>query len=148
MERARHEQAGELAVRACGGLKADRGEAADLPEQLSQEPHQLQAPLAEVPRIERVRLGEAREPRGPLVDLGVVLHRARAEGVEADLDRMVEVAEAVEMSQQVELAHLGEMRSGASRRGGRQGRLACGSPPRGIGWRGKADGAPSRARRL
>jgi hypothetical protein len=54
MEGTRHEQPRQLPVRASRGLQAHRREAADLLEQLREQPHELQAALAERLGIERV----------------------------------------------------------------------------------------------
>ncbi len=58
-----HQHAGQLAVRAGRGLQRHGRHPADLLQLLGQQPHQLQRSLRQRLRIERVRLGQAREPR-------------------------------------------------------------------------------------
>ena len=41
--------------------------------------------------LERMRKGQARQSRGLFVDLGIILHRARAERVKARVHRIVEL---------------------------------------------------------
>ena len=52
-------------------------------EPLLELPEQLERALGDRVGRQRVELGEAGQAGGPLVDLGVVLHGARAERVEA-----------------------------------------------------------------
>ena len=101
-----HEHPGQLAVGARRRLQRDRIEPADLPEQLGEQPHQLERALRQGLRVERMRLGQPGQPRRPLVDLRVVLHRARPERIEVQVDRLVEVRQPVVVAQQLELAHL------------------------------------------
>jgi hypothetical protein len=91
--RARHEHPGELAVRPGGRLEAERREAADLLQQVGEEPHELQASLRDRLGIERMGLGEPWQAGGPFVHLRVVLHRARPERIEVQVNRLVEVGE-------------------------------------------------------
>src|SRR5687767_2894397 len=49
---------------------------------------------------------EAREPRGPLVDFGVVFHRARPERIKLRVDAEVPLREPEEMPESLWLAHL------------------------------------------
>ena len=72
--------------------------------------------------------GQARQGRQPLVPLGVVLHRARAERIEVRVDRHVERRQIRVVPDDVELAQLGQgrrrgrqMRSGISDESGRSG---------------------------
>ena len=57
---------------------------------------------------ERMERGEAGQSGGPLVDLGVVLHRARAERVEARVDRVVELRQVDEVADDLGLVELGQ----------------------------------------
>ena len=68
--------AGQLAVGAGRRLEGEGVHAGDLAEVALERLHDLQAPLDEVGRGERVRGRERGEGRQALVDLGVVLHRA------------------------------------------------------------------------
>jgi hypothetical protein len=145
VEGAGHQHAGQLAVGAGRGLEADGREAGDLLEQLGQQPHELQAALAEGLRVEWMRVRQPRQPRGPLVDLGVVLHRAGAERVEPEVDGVVEVGKAVEVAQEVELADLRQARcAGAQDRCG-QLRLPGGPLTSLVGGGREADGTSLRA---
>ena len=60
--------------------------------------------------LERVRRGEAGQPRHALVDLGVVLHGAGAERVEAEVDRGVPGGQAREVAHDLDLGELGQAR--------------------------------------
>ena len=70
------EDAGQLAVGARSRLQADGREATDLAELLLERPQQLERALGQRIRGQRMELREAGPPSRPLVDLGVVLHRA------------------------------------------------------------------------
>ena len=144
----RHEHAGQLAVRAGRGLQADGVEAADLLEELGQQPHQLEASLAQRLGVERMRLGQPGQPRGPLVDLRVVLHRARPERIEVQVDRLVQVGEPVEVAEHVELAHLRQPRCLVAQDRCGQRRLPGGALARAIRRRREANGTSSGTRAL
>jgi hypothetical protein len=105
-----------------GGLEADRGEAGDLGQHLLQLAHQLERALGVRLGLVGVELGEAGEAGDRLVDLRVVLHRAGAERVDVDVDRVVLLAEAREVPDHVDLAHLGPVEPVALELG-REGRL-------------------------
>jgi len=83
---AHQHQAGQLALAAGGGLKADGIEPRQLAQDLLKLPLELERALDPVLLLERVEVAEAGEPDDPLVDARVVLHRARAERVEARVD--------------------------------------------------------------
>ena len=73
-----------------GGLQGDVGQPGDLRERALQLPHQLERSLCTLGVLERVQARMARQGGDPLVQARVVLHRARAERVEAGVE--VEVA--------------------------------------------------------
>ena len=56
-----------------------------------------------------VDVGQSREHGHRVADLGVVLHRARAQRVRAEIDGELAVAEAGEVADQVTLGHLGQL---------------------------------------
>ena len=87
---ARQQHARELAVRARGGLQRDVRQAGDLRQRLLQVPHQLERALRALGVLQRVQARVAGQRGGALVQARVVLHRARAERVEARVE--VEVA--------------------------------------------------------
>ncbi len=103
-----HQDAGQLALRPSRGLERDRGHAADLLELLFEAPEQLERALCDRVRRQRVELGEAEQAGRPLVDLGVELHGARAEGIEARVDVVVEVREVDEVADDLRLVELGQ----------------------------------------
>ena len=94
-------------------------------------------------------VGEARQARGPLVELGVELHRARAERVEARVDRVVELRQVDVVADDLGLVELRQRRRRrrAARRPGCRSRASFGGcgilpPPRpgrersnSVGWR-------------
>ncbi len=84
------QHARELTVRAGRGLEADVRQPGDLAERLLEPPHHLERALGAVGVLERVQPRVAGQRRGALVQARVVLHRARAERVEAGVE--VEVA--------------------------------------------------------
>ena len=77
------QQAGKLAVRACGGLERERVHTGHFAKQLSRFIQQLQRALRRLLRLERMEPRKARQRRKGFIDLGVVLHRARAQRIEA-----------------------------------------------------------------
>ncbi len=91
---AREQHACELAVRAGGGLQADVRQARDLRERPFEVPHQLERALCVLGILQRVQAGVAGERRDALVQARVVLHRARAERVEAGVEIEVALGEA------------------------------------------------------
>ena len=104
------QDAGQLAVRAGGRLQRDVRQAGDLAERLLQVPHQLQRALRAPLVLQRVQARVARQRRDALVQLRVVLHRARAERVEAGVEVEVALAQAVVVAHQLRLADLRESR--------------------------------------
>ena len=105
-----HQDAGQLAVRAGRRLERDGVHAADLDERLLELPQQLERALGDLVGRQRVERGEAGQPGGPLVDLGVALHRARAERVEARVDRVVQLRQVDEVADDLGLVELGQGR--------------------------------------
>ena len=79
-------------------------------------PQQLERALGQRVRRQRVELREAGQAGGPLVDLGVVLHRARAQRVEAAVHRVVEVREVDEVADDLGLVELRQRQRRAARR--------------------------------
>ncbi len=84
------QHAGQLAVGAGAGLQRDVRQTADLAQRALEVPHQLQRALGPLRALERVQAGVAGQRRDALVQARVVLHRARAQRVEARVQ--VEVA--------------------------------------------------------
>ena len=138
-----HQDAGQLAVRAGGGLERDRVHAADLDQPALQLPQQLERALGELVGSERVERGEAGQPGGPLVDLGVVLHRARAQRIEAAVDRVVELREADEVADDFGLGQLGQAgrRRAQLRRGNAGQRVGRRMGHLGLAWPGRESSA-------
>ena len=108
--RAHEHQPRELALRARRGLQRDGREPRDLGEDLLQLPHQLERALRTLVLLERVEIAEPGEGHDAFVDSGVVLHRARAERVEAGVDPEVAVGERREVPHDLVLRHLGQPR--------------------------------------
>ena len=107
---------------------------------------------------ERMERGEGGYSGGPLVDLGVVLHGARAERIEARVDRVVELREVDEVADDLGLVQLGQAdRLGAAvlggqsvervrRRMGHLGRRATRRARARPGWAGDRHRLPGAAR--
>ena len=101
-----HHQPGELALRAGCRVQRDAIHAAHLGEPAFQPPHELEGALNELFRHVGVKVCEASQARRPLVDLGVVLHRARPQRVHPRVDREVLLAQANVMANRVGLGDL------------------------------------------
>ena len=130
------EAAGQLALRAGDRLQRDLVETGDLAQHLLQLAHQLQGALDGAGVLVGVDVGEPRQAGHDLVDLRVVLHRARPQGVHADVDGVVLLGEAGVVTDDVDLADLGPVEALADHPL-RQGRL------RHVRF-GKAHAAPPR----
>ncbi len=117
--RAHQEQARELALAARRRLEADRVEPRHLAQDLLQLPFELERALHGFVVGERVQVAEAGQRRDALVHARVVLHRARAQRVEARVDPEVARRERREVAQHL---RLGELRQARRRRAGELGR--------------------------
>ena len=76
---AHHEHAGEFSVCAGGRLQGHCSKACDLFQPFLQLVHQRQVALDSLDRLEGMGVEEAGQAGSVFIDLGVVLHRARAE---------------------------------------------------------------------
>ncbi len=112
---ARQEHARELAVGSRRGLQAHVREARDLGERPLQVPHQLERALRALGVLQRVQPRMAGERRRALVQARVVLHRARAERVEARVEIEVALGQAHVVAHDLRLGDLGQ-RGGSLRR--------------------------------
>ena len=126
-----HEDPGQLALGARRRLERHRPHAADLGQGLLELPQQLERALGGLVGGERMEVGEARQAGRPLVELRVELHRARAERIEARVDRVVELRQVDVVADDLGLVELrqGRRRDRAARRPG-SGRAR---PPAGAG---------------
>ena len=111
--RADAEQAAQLAMRA--GLRAHRDavHAGELEQPDGELVDHLQRALDRLLRLERVDVGEARQPRDLLVEARVVLHRARAEREQAEVDRVILPRQARVVAHRLGLAEARQGRSAA-----------------------------------
>ena len=103
---AHHQEPGELAVGAGGGLQRHRGKSADLGEPLLQLEHQGEIALHGLRLLQRMRLGEARDPRDLLVLLGIEFHGAGAERIEAGVDAEIALRQREIVAHDIELRQL------------------------------------------
>src|SRR6185436_13720303 len=88
----------------------------DLGQDLLQPPHQLERTLGRVLLLERMQVPEAGKIDYALVHARVVLHRARAERVEARVDTEGSVREGSEVPDKLRLRDLGQPgRTGAAK---------------------------------
>ena len=131
---AREQQAGQLAVRARARLQRHVRQPRDLRQRALEAPHQLQRALRVLGVLERVQAGVPGQRRHPLVQLRVVLHRARAERVEALVEVEVLRRQRHVVAHQLGLGDLGQLggplaRSatpGSSSRHRHLGHVGCG----------------------
>ena len=115
-----HEHARQLALRAGRRLQRHRVHAGDLGEHRASSCISRSAPCDSDSGVSGCRRAKPGKPRHVLVDLRVVLHRARAERVEARVEPVVHLAQAREVTDHVELGHLGQGRRLAAQGGSRQ----------------------------
>ena len=97
-------QPGHLALRTRRRLKADRRHPGDLGERLFKILEQSQIPLRQFIRQVGVSRTEPFEPRDPLVQLRIVLHRTRAERIHPEVDGVVPGRDPGEMANDVDFA--------------------------------------------
>ncbi len=107
---AHEHEPGELALRAGCRLERDRVEPCDLCQDLLQAPHQLERALRSLLLLMWVQVTKARQHDDALVDPRVVLHRARAERVEARVDAEGPIGERREVPDDLGLGELGQAR--------------------------------------
>ena len=107
---AREQDARELAVRARARLQRDVRQPRDLGERVLELPHQPQRALGAARRLRRVQARVPRQRRDALVQLGVVLHRARAERIEARVEVEVALREPVVVADDLGLGDLRQPR--------------------------------------
>src|SRR5207247_199501 len=90
------------------------GQPGDLGEDLLEPPHQLQRPLRGLLFLVRMKVAEARQAGDALVDARVVLHRARAQWVEAGVDAERPVGQRREVADELRLRDLRQARQGVA----------------------------------
>jgi len=103
-------EAGQLALGSRGRLEGDGVEAGHFGEDLLEAPHELQRTLRAVLLLQRVQVAEAGQRHDPLVHPWVVLHRARAERIEARVDPEGPVGQPGEVTDELGLRQLGQAR--------------------------------------
>ncbi len=91
-----------------GRLQGDRIHAGDFEQALLEQTHDFQAALREFLGLQWVLGGEAVEPGHEFVDAWVVLHRAGAQRVHAQVDRVVPGGKPGEVAQDFDLAYFRE----------------------------------------
>jgi hypothetical protein len=141
--RADEQQAGELAVRAGRRLERHAIHAAHLGQHALQLPHELERSLRIVFRRVGMKTAEPRQTGDVLVDLRIVLHRARPQRIEALVDAEVAVRQPRVVTHDVEFADLRQRRWGIAQLGFGDERVKWLGRHVGIGV-GSAD-APGRA---
>ena len=98
---------GELALRPGRWLQCNRVHAGDLDQAVRQQLHDPQRALRERFGLVRMRLCQALKSCHRLIDAGVVLHRARAQRIHPQIDRIVPRRQASEVADDLNLAQLG-----------------------------------------
>ena len=107
--RARQQNAGELAMRACSRLQSDRLHSGDLEQALLQQPDNSQRTLRQFLRLIRMRLRNPLQPRYKFIYPRIVLHRAAAQRIHPQVDRVIPSREPREMANDLNLAQLREL---------------------------------------
>ena len=102
------QDAGQLAVRAGGGLQRDGVHAGDLGQRGFQARHHFHGALRQRFRLVGMRPGQAFDARHQLVDARVVLHGAGAQRIHAVIDGVVPGGEAREVADGFHFADFGE----------------------------------------
>ena len=129
------QDAGELAVGSGGRLEGHAVHAGDLAQVLLRGVQHMAHTRQGLPGGQGVAAGEARQSCHLLVDAGIVLHGAGAQGVEAAVDAVYLVAQLRIVAGDVGLAELGQVGLRLPAQGLRQGD--------GVHVAGRQDGAPA-----
>ena len=106
--RADRDHAAKLAMRAGLGRKRHRLHAGQLKQPAAQLLHERQRALHRLLRLQRMDVGEARQPRHLLVQARIVLHRARAQRKDAGVDGVVLLAQADVVADGLRLRQAGQ----------------------------------------
>ena len=106
-KRADDHDASHFAVRARGGLKRDARQTRDLREMLLEFVNDFEGALRVALVSERMKICEPCDTRDAFVEARVVLHRARAQRVHAEIDRIVPGGHANEVPNDVHFADFG-----------------------------------------
>ncbi len=106
MPRANQQDSRELAVRARRRLQRDRLHAGDVEQTLLQQIDDFENALRQRLRPVRMRLCQPLDPGHKLIHARVVLHRARAQRIHPQIDRVVPRRESCEVANDLDLAQL------------------------------------------
>ena len=109
---AHEEESRELAGCTGGGLQCGGGHPGDLAQRDFELDQELEPALGAVGGGGGMDVGQAGQHGDGVTDLGVVLHRARAQWVGTEIDRELAVAQAGEMADEVAFRDLGECHRG------------------------------------
>ena len=101
-----HQQGGELPVGPGGGLEGHLVHAGDLAQELLRPAQHLQAALDRIGALEGVDSGKTGQSGQLLVDLGIILHGAGAQGIKPVVDPVGPAAQGGVVPGQVHLGHL------------------------------------------
>ena len=104
-----HEQPGHLAVRARRGLQRDRIHAGDFDQAFAQRFQNVQRALRNFLRLVGMPVRDSFHPRHRFVHARVVLHRARAQRIHAEIDRIIPGGKPGEVANDFDLAHFGHV---------------------------------------
>ena len=103
------QEPGELAVRPRRGLEGDVRQPGELGERPLEPPHQLERALRALRVLRGMQPRVSRERRDPLVEAGVVLHRAGAERVRPGVEIEVPPRDPVVVAHDLRLGHLWQL---------------------------------------
>src|SRR6266849_8765034 len=106
--RADHQKAGEFALRASNRLESGRFHACNREQTLLQIVKNPEAALRDFSRLLRMFARESVEPRNELIHAWIVFHRAGAEWIHAEINRVVPGREPREVANHFDLADFGE----------------------------------------
>ena len=114
MIRANHQHAGKLGLCAGGRLQRDAVQSGDFFQQFFQVIDELEDALRMFGRLQWMEIGEAGQIGNLFVQLGIVLHGAGAQGVEALVDAEGSLREAREVAHHLKLADFWKVRGCAN----------------------------------
>ncbi len=114
-----------------GGLQSNRIHAGNFEQAVTERLDDAQRALGNLFRLVRMTIGQSFQACHHFIYARVVLHRARAQGIHAQVDRIVPGGEPREVADDFDFTHLGHLAKVLAFRGSEQ---FCGVDLRHIEW--------------